>query len=367
LTALCYFAVCAIGFVISLGPRTPIYPILYEYIVFFRGLRALSRFGLLPLLSLSVFSGFALDWLLRRLGSRPRRAVAVSAVAALFTAESAVVPLSLERFEDEPPEVYEWLKQQDGNEPFVELPYKRMDTRYMFWARHHGFRPMLNGDSGFIPQSHVWMREIFLRFPSVDSLALLRDLDVGHAVVHLGGYRNNVRRLTRLMEGLKRYEEHLPTVASFGRDIVVRVEPGEKISREKPPGTRQEIESGPVYLVDGSLDTVWHSEEENSTIEVNLRKASVINGLTLHYGRTPRVPVTRLIVEGRDVNGQWNKHWESPVDWPALTPIVLSLISDPSDGQQTLDFEPLSTDALRLTLTGYGKSPEVAELTVWGS
>ena len=62
----------------------------------------------------------------------------------------------------------------------------------MFWSRHHGFRSMLNGDSGFIPQSHVWMREIFLRFPSADSLSLLRRLRVKYAVVHVGDDRLEV-------------------------------------------------------------------------------------------------------------------------------------------------------------------------------
>jgi hypothetical protein len=366
LTAICYLAVLVAGFIISLGPRTPFYPILYEYILFFRGLRALTRFGLLPLLSLCIFSGFALAWLLGKLRSRPRRIWVASAIAAVFIAESAVIPLSLERFEDDPPEVYEWLKGQGGERPIVELPYKRMDTRYMFWARHHGFRPMLNGDSGFIPQSHVWMREIFLRFPSADSLELLRSLDVSHVVVHLGAYRNNVRRLTRLMDDLKRYEKQLPTVASFGRDLVVCVEGEEQWSKQHPSGAPLAIKSGPTLLVDGGLDAVWQGEKERSTIEVVLREAAVINGLKLHYGRTPRVPVTRLEIEARNEHGEWIKKWESPDGWPALTPIVVSLLDDPADGIQVLSFDPMQTDALRLIVTGYEDEPEIAEIEIVG-
>ncbi len=295
-------------------------------------------------------------------GTDRRRIVATSAIGGVFIAESAVIPLSLERFEDDPPEVYEWLRGQGGVSPIVELPYKRMDTRYMFWARHHGFRPMLNGDSGFIPQSHVWMREIFLRFPSADSLALLRSLEVSHAVVHLGAYRNNMRRLTRLLEDLKLYEEKLPTVASFGRDLVLGIEVEGEGQTENPTGTPLAIKRT-GRLVDDNLDTIWHGEKERSTIEVVLREAAVINGLKLHYGRTPRIPVTRMKIEARDDSGQWMRFIGiALMIGRPLTAIVLSLLENPTDGLQVFTFDSVHTDALRLTLTGYEDEPEIAEL-----
>jgi hypothetical protein len=61
-------AASAAAIVVSLGPQTAAYRFLHEHLVFVRGVRALSRFSLLPVLALSVLSGFALA------GRRRRRA-----------------------------------------------------------------------------------------------------------------------------------------------------------------------------------------------------------------------------------------------------------------------------------------------------
>ena len=140
-TALCYFLIMAAGVLLSLGPLTPVYSFLHEHLVFFRGLRALTRFALLPLLSLSVLAGFALAWLFEEGGRLHNRRWAAAAIAAFFIAESTALPYSLASISDEPPEVYLWLVEEGEPGPIVELPFLVLDTRYMFWARHHDFRP----------------------------------------------------------------------------------------------------------------------------------------------------------------------------------------------------------------------------------
>ena len=59
----------ALAIVISLGPETAFYRFLHEHVVLVRGVRALSRFSLVPVLALSVLAGLALAG--RRRLSRP--------------------------------------------------------------------------------------------------------------------------------------------------------------------------------------------------------------------------------------------------------------------------------------------------------
>src|SRR5204863_9649884 len=73
----------AAAVVFSLGPETALYRALHENLVLVRGVRALSRFSLVPVLSLCVLSGFALA----------RRWATALAALALFLVESSNVPI----------------------------------------------------------------------------------------------------------------------------------------------------------------------------------------------------------------------------------------------------------------------------------
>ena len=57
--------------VFSLGPETAAYRFLHENVVLVRGVRALSRFSLIPVLALSVLSGLALAGRWRLAAARP--------------------------------------------------------------------------------------------------------------------------------------------------------------------------------------------------------------------------------------------------------------------------------------------------------
>src|SRR5207247_947304 len=76
----------ALAIVVSLGPQTPLYAVLHENLVFVRGVRALSRFSLLPVLCLDVLAGLALS-------GRPRW-MALVALAGLLVESSDVVARS---------------------------------------------------------------------------------------------------------------------------------------------------------------------------------------------------------------------------------------------------------------------------------
>jgi hypothetical protein len=347
---LCYSLILLAGFLISLGPRTPFYSFLYEHVVFFRGLRALTRFGLLPLLSMTVFSAVALSWLLEARGLT-RRKLAAAAIALFFAAESTALPYALEPFRDEPPDVYTWLAGAKPG-PIVELPFKVIDTQYMFWARHHDFRPTLNGDSGFVPISHQWIKNALARFPNGDAIALLRRLKVRYVVLHLGAFREGA--LLRLLGGMEKHRADLVPVRDFGRDLVFEVAPGAPDLIDL---------AGLAGLAGHPRPTVVRISNPESVVAFDVPEGVAIGGLRLHYGAAPRVPVERIEIAG-EKDGAYETLWSSPPDWPAMTELVSGLLATPRDGTQTLYVDsgapPLSG---RLQLRLYGLDSETPELT----
>jgi hypothetical protein len=358
----CYALILLLGFLISLGPRTPFYPILYDHVIFFRGLRALTRFGLLPLLSASVLAAAGLSWLLSAGGlSRPR--LAASAIALFFAAESTALPYRLEPWKDEPPEVYRWLAEAKPG-PIVELPFKVIDTQYMFWARHHGFRPMVNGDSGFVPMSHQWAKNAFARFPSPDAIALLRRLDVRYVVLHLGAFREG--QLLRLLGGMDRHRADLVPARDFGRDLVFEVVPEKNRGAKPLPGLAPVNASGSILgLFDRDVKASVTLPETSSPIAIEIPEGTELAALELHYGAAPRVPVERVEILRETETGA-ETIWATEPGWPALTELVSGLLSSPRDGTQTIYFDsggPPISGRILLRLDGLdSEPPELTEI-----
>ncbi len=363
-TVICYLVILVTGFLISLGPATPLHSLLYQHIVFFRGLRILSRFGLLPLLSLSVLSGYALSWTFNKVRSPTRHYFMVVVIAVLFVGESMTFPLPVKPYRDRPDKVYQWLASEAKPGAIVELPFGRLDTRYMFSARHHHFRPTLNGDSGFIPSSHAWMKQIFLRFPSSDSTALLHNLGVRYVVVHLGAFRNQPKMLLRMLDALEERKQDFLSVGDFGTSLVLEVLADYAASPAMPSLERIEVEGQPQALFDSDIETFWQGASSCALIEVRLGAAQTVSGLRLHYGQDPNMPVNHIEIQTLDQHGQWCPVWGSPPEWPAVAEMVLSLIDNPHDGTQTLVFAPFQTSALQLKLCGYRGPPEIADIEI---
>jgi len=362
----CYAAIFLTGIILSLGPATPVHPFLYEHVVFFRGLRALTRFSLLPLLSLSVFSAYGLAWLLEGFG---RRKTVFGAILVFFVVESTALPYRLEPHRDAPPEVYRWLRDAEPG-PIVELPFKVVDTRYMFWARHHNFRPMLNGDSGFIPMSHQWLKVALGRFPSPDAIAALRHLEVRYVVLHLGAFRKPA--LLRLLSGIETQREALLPVRDFGTDIVFEVVPNatrSKLSAEAAAALVSVPVSGSIAaLFDRVTAEPFEAKETILELEVELEELTEVAGLRFHYGPVPRTPVVAFELffdDANAVSGRPGTRGAEPPDWPAVAALIEGLIETPLNGTQTISLDPFETTRLRLKLRGVdGRPPALSEIEV---
>jgi hypothetical protein len=158
----------AAAVIVSLGPQTALYRWLHEHLLLVRGVRALSRFSLLVVLALSVLSGLALSG---------RRRLALPALAlALF--ESTNVPIAWARAPALRPAAPALAS---GQGAVVYLPAGEHDTEAMLEQTAH-WRPLVNGDSGFIPRPYARTLELLQEPLSDDALRLLRALDVRQLV-----------------------------------------------------------------------------------------------------------------------------------------------------------------------------------------
>jgi hypothetical protein len=185
----------------SLGPATAFYRFLHDNVVLVRGVRALSRFSLLPVLFLCVLTGLAL-------AGRRRLFVLLALVLGLL--ESSQVPLGYARWEGLSASA-RWLRGRPG--AVAVLPLGEDDTAAMLDGAAH-FRPMVNGDSGFVPRPYARMLELLGGPLGEEGLRLLRAVSVAHVV--------------------SRRDEPLPEAARFDGERVYLVPPGPKAEAVEP-------------------------------------------------------------------------------------------------------------------------------------
>jgi hypothetical protein len=87
----------------------------------------------------------------------------------------------------EPPAIYNTLKATPGVvlAEFPVDPIEVFNTPYMYFSVWH-FLPMVNGYSGYIPESYTLLAPELLEFPRGDSAAALRRRGVTHVTVNCG-------------------------------------------------------------------------------------------------------------------------------------------------------------------------------------
>src|SRR5262245_43686093 len=164
----------AAAVLLSLGPETALYRFLYEHVVLVRGLRALSRLSLLPVLALCVLTGLAL--------ARARWPWALAALA-LALIESSNAPIRYARY-DGPPAPARALA--GGTGAVVALPAGEDDTQAMLDGLAH-WRQLGNGDSGFVPGPYTRALELLDGADREEALRFLRAAGVTQAVTRDAG------------------------------------------------------------------------------------------------------------------------------------------------------------------------------------
>lgn len=210
------------GAALSFGPALPGYTLLYEWLPVLKGIRAVARFALLPLLAVGVLAAFGLAALRARWRQAGRlrwaHAAGIAAVV-LVNLENTRVPMAFVPFEgipalyaalaDEPDAVVAEL-------PFPEPGRVAANARAVHASTAH-WRPLLNGYSGFTPTSYVGHYQAFAAFPDPSAVDALRRAGVTHIVVHVAQVPDVVAALQRV--------GGVQLLAADGRRRIYRIAP----------------------------------------------------------------------------------------------------------------------------------------------
>jgi hypothetical protein len=133
---------------------------------------------------------------------RPLVAVLIAAVMVL---EYASWPLRLRQLPTEPPESYVDLLKDVGDGPaatIFEFPPSPVDNpTYMYFSTFHWQR-LINGYSGFFPQSYARIERIMWTFPDQRSIDALKARGARYLLVHgermfFGRYKRAVDQLAQ--------------------------------------------------------------------------------------------------------------------------------------------------------------------------
>jgi hypothetical protein len=218
-----WLAVGVAGLLLSFGTRTPGYVLLYHLVPLLQGIRAPVRFGYIALAAVAALAGFGLarlnqlDWM-----SRNRRMAVGVAVVALVTLEAARLPIGwVPRYQV--PDIYRTLALEHSS-GVVELPLPPpssfgLNAPYMLNSTV-GWWPLVNGYSGFLPDSYMTRRVDLALFPADEAIAVLRRIGVRHVVIHKEAFSHRwPDALARLAAA-----KALRPVASDGDIAIYRVE-----------------------------------------------------------------------------------------------------------------------------------------------
>jgi hypothetical protein len=284
-------AVSGVAILLSLGPATAFYRLLHENLVLVRGMRALTRLSILPVLALCTLAGCAVAG---------RRRLAVIGLA-LGLLESWNGPFAFTPYPGPSPVARE-LEGSTGAVAY--LPLGERDTDVMLDGIAH-FRPLVNGDSGFMPRGYSRAMELLDGRLQEDGRRLLRAFGVSQVVM--------------------RDDPGLPLVARFGGEAIYALLDGPRARAVRPAPLQATTITADGFVVD------LGAERSVGRVVFELSEAPWLTA--------PAVSVSR---DGRS--------WQ-PVEARAdLANAVVSLYEDPRRGRGEVRFAPTRTRFLRLDL-----------------
>jgi hypothetical protein len=198
-----YLIGLVVAFELSLGTFGHLYPLLYEHVSVFRGLRAPARASAFCLLFLGVLAAYGVAAITASSRTWMRRAVATG-ICAVLLLEYHVSALPLIRYPNDPPPLYRMLARLPRG-VVAEFPMPRPgspphhDARFAYMSTFH-WMPLLNGYSGFYPPTYVRRLVRLEPFPDEETVASLKRESVRYVVVHEDGYPDGER--PRIVEEL---------------------------------------------------------------------------------------------------------------------------------------------------------------------
>jgi hypothetical protein len=181
------FAIGLAGFVLSLGPKTPLYAWLYTVFPPMQGLRAAARFGGLFLLAIALLAGLGLAGVRRMRGNR-RWVTALAIVAVLLVnLEALRAPFEYRRWGGIP-EIYKLLANEPGKVVLAEMPFYPPhavfeNAEYVLNSTAH-WRPLMNGYSGYTPTTYREVAWLIWYFPDARAFPPMNANGVTHIMFH---------------------------------------------------------------------------------------------------------------------------------------------------------------------------------------
>jgi hypothetical protein len=189
-----WVAIGILGVLLSLGPKLGLFTVFYELLPPYRGLRVPSRAGVLFLLAVAVLAALGL--------SDVRSRWARASLVAVAAAECFAGPLSFSMEEPLRPAIYDQVEALEEDGALVVLPFPApehfQDNALYVYRSIRGFRPLVNGYSGFAPKSY---RDAHRALVEGDLAAGLRGLSregVRYVLAHEG--RLGPRMIRQLQE-----------------------------------------------------------------------------------------------------------------------------------------------------------------------
>jgi hypothetical protein len=181
----------AVGCVlVSMVPRLPGYEHIHNLVPLFWAVRVQAHIGQIVLLALALLAGFGAWQLRQRWGSRRGAWGLALLLVFLINAEAFRAPIPWRVFEGIPP-IYDVLAALP-RAVVVELPaYDPRavfgNARYMLFSTRY-WHPLVNGYSGFAPESYGRAAAGLRGFPDIRALEMLRARSVTHVVVHQAAF-----------------------------------------------------------------------------------------------------------------------------------------------------------------------------------
>jgi hypothetical protein len=188
----------ALAFDWSLGTNGLTYDELYRWVLPYRGMRVAARFSVFVGTALILLAAYGMERLLRRArGWRIETpAFAVLTVAVLIDLRPSIV---LRDYWRSAPSIYAVVT---PHMVLAEFPFEP-GVDQMYFSTGHGAR-LLNGYSGFFPESFIRMARQMDAFPDERSLDVLRASGVTHVTINCTLYGRDCGRIVEQLDGSSR-------------------------------------------------------------------------------------------------------------------------------------------------------------------
>lgn len=218
------------------------YDLLYYLFPGFKVVRVPARFIVLVGLALAVLAAFGVKAIIQWLSAKRAPFVAglvALALVALVILDVMTVALPMYRvpLKDQFASVYTWLEKQPGGAPTAEIPLATYNPKTFsaglqyepswlpkeslrtYYSTLHG-KKLLNGYSGYIPDSYYKAVKETANFPSKESIEFLKSQGVKYVIVH--GKELDPAWLQRVFDYSIKYKDMQPWKV-FGKDYVYRL------------------------------------------------------------------------------------------------------------------------------------------------